>query len=130
MILTADDALALQAKLEQKLGRPALSFEMAQAGYDLAERRKTNGEEPQRKSGLNRTRYIKTIGVTDPDTGADVELEVHKDPVSGACFAIEAGFADQVSSLIINPYAKVKSIVVTLPMLELELPNEEGVDEE
>jgi hypothetical protein len=43
---------------------------------------------------------IKTIVVEDPDSKADVELEVYKDPVAGSIFAVDAAFIDQVSVFI------------------------------
>jgi hypothetical protein len=43
---------------------------------------------------------IKTIVVEDPDSKADVELDVFKDPLSGSVFAVDASFIDQVSVLI------------------------------
>jgi len=40
--------------------------------------------------------YIETIKVIDPDTHAQVELEVYKDEESGGLFAIDASYLEQV----------------------------------
>lgn len=47
-----------------------------------------------------KAQYVKFIEVTDPDTGAEVELEVYKDPESGAMFAIDSTFLEQVRQII------------------------------
>jgi len=41
------------------------------------------------------TSYIKTITVTDPDTGGDVEVEIRKCLNSGAMVGIDASFLEQ-----------------------------------
>ncbi len=43
---------------------------------------------------------IKTIVVEDPDSKADVELKIYKDPVAGSMFAVDAAFIEQVSVFI------------------------------
>ena len=51
-----------------------------------------------------KAKYVKFIEVTDPDTGAEVELEVYKDPESGAMFAIDSTFLEQVHQIIPSPF--------------------------
>ena len=51
-----------------------------------------------------KAQYVKFIEVTDPDTGAEVELEVYKDPESGAMFAIDSTFLEQVRQIIPSPF--------------------------
>ncbi|MDD5056513.1 MAG: hypothetical protein PHQ60_01970 [Sideroxydans sp.] len=51
------------------------------------------------------------ITVKDPETGCDVELEVLKDPVSGAMMAIDASFLDQVSGSFNSPYNRQRLAV-------------------
>ena len=51
-----------------------------------------------------KAKYVKFIEVTDPDTGAEVELEVYKDPESGAMFAIDSTFLEQVRQVIPSPF--------------------------
>jgi len=51
-----------------------------------------------------KARYVKSIEVTDPDTGAEVELEVYKDPESGAMFAIDSTFLEHVRQIIPSPF--------------------------
>jgi len=48
--------------------------------------------------------FITQIVVTDPDTGARVEMEVWKDPTSGGLFAIDASFLDDVTEEIPSPF--------------------------
>lgn len=49
-------------------------------------------------------RFVTTVTVPDPDTGAPVELEVWKDPASGGLLAVDASFLDQVADRIPNPF--------------------------
>lgn len=49
-------------------------------------------------------KFVRHITVLDPDTGADVELEVWKDPESGSLLAVEASFLDQVRGQVFSPY--------------------------
>lgn len=51
-----------------------------------------------------KTKYVTEIVVNDPDTGNAVELEVHKDPTSGALFAIDSSFLDQMTTVIASPF--------------------------
>lgn len=48
--------------------------------------------------------FVGHITVTDPDTGAPVELEVMKDPESGAMFAIDGSYIAQVSGCFNSPF--------------------------
>lgn len=52
-----------------------------------------------------KTTFIKEVECTDPDTGAEITLEIHKDPVSGGLFAVEAEYLDQVTDKVISPYS-------------------------
>jgi hypothetical protein len=44
-----------------------------------------------------KTRFLLEITVADPDTGNLVVVEIHKDPVTGALFGVDAGFAEKRS---------------------------------
>ena len=50
------------------------------------------------------TIYVGEIGVTDPETGNTVEVEIHKDPQSNGMFGIDAQFLDQMRSDIPSPF--------------------------
>lgn len=45
-----------------------------------------------------------TITVVDPETKGEVELEVLKDPVTGAMFAVDISYLEQVSESINSPF--------------------------
>jgi len=61
------------------------------------------------------TRFVKAISVTDPDTGSNIELEIHKDPESGALLAIESSFLEQVREDIPSPYNSHSRLVLPEP---------------
>ena len=51
------------------------------------------------------TRYVCQVEVKDPLTGLLETLEVHFDKASGAMFAVDATFVDQVSDCVVSPYS-------------------------
>lgn len=55
-------------------------------------------------------KHIKVIEVTDPDTGATVEVEIFKDPQSGAIFGIDSTFLVQQSEQVYSPYNGTQKI--------------------
>lgn len=64
--------------------------------------------------------FITQIVVTDPDTGAPVEMEAWKDPTSGGLFAIDASFLDDVAEEIpspFNPHIRLHLREAALPTL-------------
>lgn len=52
--------------------------------------------------------YAGTFTARDPETGAEVEMEVWKDPVSGAMLAIDGSYIEQVEDPVNSPYGKHK----------------------
>ena len=48
--------------------------------------------------------YISTITVVDPDSKGQVEIEIWKDPESGALLGLDASFLDMVSAKVASPY--------------------------
>lgn len=54
------------------------------------------------------TKFAGRVTVIDPDTNAPVELEVMKDPESGAMLAIDASYIEQVSEVFNSPYKDCK----------------------
>ena len=46
------------------------------------------------------TIFIKEIMVTDPDTGSQVPVEIHKDKHSGGIFGVDATFIEQKSDYV------------------------------
>ena len=48
--------------------------------------------------------FVKCVDVVHPENGEVVELEVHLDPTTGALFAVESSFLDQVDNTITCPY--------------------------
>jgi len=53
---------------------------------------------------MTNANYVQVIIVNDPDTNGLVEMEVYKDEASGAMFAIDSSFLDQVSDEIPSPF--------------------------
>ena len=54
---------------------------------------------------MEATIYVGEVVVIDPETGGEVEVELHKDPTSGAIFGIEPGFIETLKiSSIRSPY--------------------------
>lgn len=49
-------------------------------------------------------KHAGSITVIDPDTGLEVELEIMKDPASGAMLAIDVSFLEQVDFVFNSPY--------------------------
>lgn len=49
-----------------------------------------------------------SIMVKDPETQADIDLEVVKDPVSGAMFAVDASFIEQVEESVNSPFGRYR----------------------
>ncbi len=66
-------------------------------------------------SDIVKTKYVTSITVQDPDTGEDVELEVHKDPESGGIFAIDASFLDQVTDTLPSLFNEFTRLVLDKP---------------
>ena len=52
---------------------------------------------------LTTMKFINEITVVDPDTGADVAVEIWKDGFTGGIFGIDASFLDQVGEFY-NPF--------------------------
>lgn len=44
---------------------------------------------------MNTAKFVKTITVTDPDSGSPVDLSVYKHNQSGGMFAIDSSYLDQ-----------------------------------
>ena len=82
VFLTADNLLYTSTAqwLEQQIGQLENGVEMATS------------------------RFCGEITVIDPDTGNEIELEVHKDSASGGMFAIDASYTDLVSERIPSPF--------------------------
>ena len=54
---------------------------------------------------MEKTIYVGETIVIDPETGNEVDLELHKDPTSGAIFGIEPGFIETLKTPSIrSPY--------------------------
>lgn len=51
-----------------------------------------------------KTKFITEITVTDPDSGGEVEIEIHKDMQSGALLGIDSSFIEQMADIIPSPY--------------------------
>lgn len=64
-------------------------------------------------------KYIKSISVTDPDTRAEVEVEIWKLP-NGGIVGIDASFLDKVDDTICDPFNEGEKI--TLPQEEVDRP--------
>lgn len=48
--------------------------------------------------------FATTLTVDDPETKKPIELEIWKDPSSGAMFGIDATYLDQISDAIRSPF--------------------------
>ncbi len=59
---------------------------------------------------MTHANFVEIITVTDPETQGDVELEVYKDSASGAMFAIDSSYLEQVSDEIPSPFNKSQMI--------------------
>lgn len=59
---------------------------------------------------MTNANYVQVIVVNDPDTNALVEMEVYKDEDSGAMFAIDSSFLEQVTDEIPSPFNKNQMI--------------------
>jgi hypothetical protein len=57
------------------------------------------------------TIFIKEIIVQDPDTGMDIEVEIHKDPISGAIFGVDSSYLDQITTTVPSPFSKPDNIL-------------------
>lgn len=57
---------------------------------------------PQRK--IYPARYVGDVEVTDPDTKQPIELEVWKDPITEAIFAVDASYLDKIDSIVSSPF--------------------------
>jgi hypothetical protein len=66
-------------------------------------------------AALVNTQYLQSISVHDPKTGAEVELEVHRDPESGALLAIDSTFLEQVRDVITSPFNDSTRLILTTP---------------
>ena len=54
---------------------------------------------------MEKTIYVGEIVCVDPETGGNVDVELHKDPTSGAIFGIEPGFIETLETPSIrSPY--------------------------
>jgi hypothetical protein len=49
-------------------------------------------------------RFVHEVTVFDPDTGGAIEVEIYKDPQSGAMFGVDSTFTDQISDTIPSPF--------------------------
>ena len=65
--------------------------------------------------------YVTSVHVTDPDTGAAVEVEIWKDPESGSLFGIDATFVEQVDHLIVSPFNRGTKLSLSEAALEATL---------
>lgn len=50
------------------------------------------------------TKFIKTVTVTDPDSGGEVEVEIRKDMVTGAMVGLDGSYLEQNVGDIFDPY--------------------------
>lgn len=64
--------------------------------------------------------YVSDITVTDPQTQLPIELEVFKDPESGAMFAIDASFTEQIANVVPSMFNKGTKIRCQVPGAEEE----------
>ena len=53
------------------------------------------------------TKFVACFVVNDPDTGEEVELEIHKDLESGALFAAESDWLDK-NGVCNSPYNPIE----------------------
>ena len=54
---------------------------------------------------MQKTIFVQAIKCIDPETGWEIDVELHKDPSSGAIFGIDSIFLERVSDAgIRSPY--------------------------
>lgn len=62
-----------------------------------------------------KTKFVRVVVVQDPDTLEGIELEVHKDPESGALLAVDSSFLDQVEDTIPSPFNADTRLRLSVP---------------
>jgi hypothetical protein len=50
------------------------------------------------------TKYIATVTVLDPDSGGPVEVEIRKDPLSGAMVGLDGSYLANTDEDVYSPY--------------------------
>jgi hypothetical protein len=56
--------------------------------------------------------YVSAVTVTDPDTGAEIDVEIYKDEASGAMFGLDSSFLDGDVGPVFSPYNKGQEITI------------------
>jgi len=57
---------------------------------------------------MSDTIFIKEIEVTDPDTGNDIPVEIHKDKETGAMFGVDSSYAELEEGRVKTPFSSKK----------------------
>lgn len=63
-------------------------------------------------SNYPKTKFVAEVKITDPDTGNECYVEIHKDPVSGGMFGVDSTYLDSVTEYVISPFSTSENITI------------------
>lgn len=82
---------------------------------EAMERSQASVERPK-KTPASQAIFIQEIEVTDPDSEAEIEIEIYKDPLSGCMFGLDSAMVDQIGiETIQNPFLQDETIQIPEP---------------